>query len=125
MYILLVLRIPSIDIIVEAVLPVHNAWSPFAAHWKGIAHDGPLRFAVECHNLAEIVNQTRQVQPVPFRVFVPGTFRRLEGMHYVRQIQVRIGFVDQVVQLFQRFPDVCLEVIELEPLFMTTCETMR
>lgn len=118
----LILWIRPVDVLVEAVRPVHDAFAPLATHRKRVPYHSPLWLAVKRHNLAQVVNQPGQVQPVQLGMFLAGSFGRLKSVHDVWQVQIRVRFVHQVVELFQRLANVGLKVIELEPVLVATCK---
>ena len=66
---------------------------------------------------AQIVDQSRQVEPVLFGMALADPFGRLERVHNVRQGGVRVRLVDQIVETLQRRHNWRLETIESAPLF--------
>lgn len=115
----LVAIILSILVPLKAVCTVNNILRPFAAHRKRIAHHRPLLLPVERHHLAQIMDQSDQVQPIQFRILFPRPLSRLEGMDDIRQISVRIRLVHQVIEFLQGLPNRCTELAERQPLLVT------
>ena len=85
-------------------------------HGSCVTHDTPLRLAVESHDLAEVVYEADQLEPLLVGVVTADPLRGLEGVHDVGQLGVGVALVHQVVQHLERLHDGRLEVVELEPL---------
>ena len=76
-----------------------------AADGEGVAHDVPLALGVEEEEqLAEIVDQARELEPAGLAVATDG-LGRLEEVLDLGEGGVRVGFVDEGVELLQGLPD--------------------
>ncbi len=64
------------------------------------------------------MNESGELEPFVIRILSPNPLGRLEGVHRVWQVDVRIGLVDHVVQLVQGLEDRGLEVVKLQPFFV-------
>ncbi|KAJ8940907.1 hypothetical protein NQ318_017498 [Aromia moschata] len=54
-----------------------------------------------------IVDETGQLEPIVVGVVFSYPLRRLEGVHYVGDVHVRVALVDQLVEFLQSFTHVC------------------
>ncbi len=82
----------------------HDALVEGAAHGVGIADDGPLGLAEEAEDLAEVVDQPREDEPV--RMAVPADrLGRLQQVLELGQLGVGVGVVHQLVQVLDGLPD--------------------
>ena len=65
--------------------------------------------------LAQIMDESSELEPFLIRVFSPDPLSSLECMHRVGQIYVWIRFINHVIQFVQGLKNCGLKVIELEP----------
>mmetsp|Transcript_7539 Transcript_7539/g.19429 ORF Transcript_7539/g.19429 Transcript_7539/m.19429 type:complete len:335 (+) Transcript_7539:455-1459(+) len=93
-----------------------NCWRRRTANNIGISDGGPLGLAVKCHDLAEVVNQPRQVEPVLVRMLLPDALGGLEGVHNVGKICVGIALIHHLVEQVERPHRVQLKVVKFQPL---------
>lgn len=106
----------TVLVVDEGRVPVDDVVAPLAPDDEGVTDDAPLRLVVEGQHLARVVYQPREVEPVVVRVVLPDAFGRLEGVHDVGDVHVRIALVHQLVETFQGLAHRRLEVVELGPL---------
>lgn len=64
------------------------------------------------------MDESSQLKPLLVRMFSSDPLSCLESVDGIREIDVGIRLVDQVVQLVQSLQDGGLEVVEFEPLFV-------
>lgn len=57
---------------------------------------------IKSHDFSEIVDECGEMQPVVLGKFFSCTFSSLKCMHNVRQRRVRVGLIDELVQLLER-----------------------
>src|SRR6266699_3309625 len=60
--------LPAVRVVLKKLVK-DNALRPGAAHRKGVAHHGPLRFAIQTKNLPKVMNQPCEDEPT--RLAVP------------------------------------------------------
>ena len=68
--------------------------------------------------LSQIMNESRELEPLRIRVILPDPLGRLEGVHDVGHVDVGVGLVHQLVQHVQGLHDGPLVVVEVQPLGM-------
>jgi len=93
----LILRGLRIGVLSKIVVK-NDLVGPCAAHRKRISHHGPLRLSVEAQHFAKIVEEAGQNKPAGMAI-LPNCFGRLQQVLDLREVGVRIAFINERVQI--------------------------
>src|SRR6266850_4237758 len=85
----LILRHPAVGIVGEKLMK-NNPVRPGAADGKRVADHGPLRFAKEAENLAQVMDQPGEDKPSWVAVLAD-LLRRLKQVFELGQVGVRVA----------------------------------
>jgi hypothetical protein len=89
----------------EGLVAVDDLVVKGAADWEGVADDVPLALGVEeVQQLAKVVYQARELHPAWFSIFAH-RLGSLQEMLDLGERGVRVGLVDEGVELLHGFPD--------------------
>ena len=72
-------RVLDVRVVPEGLPAVDDGVPGGAPHGEGVADDGPLRLVVEGHDLAQVVDEARQLEPLLVRVLLADALGRLPG----------------------------------------------
>ena len=72
-------RVRDVRVVPEGLPAVDDGVPGGAAHGEGVADDGPLRLVVEGHDLAQVVDEAGQLEPLLVRVLLANALGRLPG----------------------------------------------
>ena len=81
-------------------------------------YNTPLRFTIESHNLAQVMNEPTELEPFLVRMLLPDPLSSLESMNNVGQLCVRVTLVHKIIQHDESLHDGAMEMVELQPLLM-------